>query len=134
MLGKMDYFVKATTFRRRNFFTEKYMCQCLFFHKVVGLRPTTLLKQRLWHRCFPVDFAKFLRTPIFTEHLRWLLLYLVKVTTLLNFSHILGTMKLQQFKVIPKYNYNTKFLTLKIFDTYLISIRDFLSEKFYNIL
>ena len=23
----------------------------------------TLLKQRLWHRCFPVDLAKFLRTP-----------------------------------------------------------------------
>ena len=23
----------------------------------------TLLKKRLWHRCFPVNFAKFLRTP-----------------------------------------------------------------------
>ena len=22
-----------------------------------------LLKKRLWHRCFPVNFAKFLRTP-----------------------------------------------------------------------
>ena len=28
----------------------------------------------LWHRCFPVNFGKFLRTPFFTEHLRWLLL------------------------------------------------------------
>ena len=27
------------------------------------LRPTTLLKKRLWHRSFPVNFAKFLRTP-----------------------------------------------------------------------
>ena len=26
------------------------------------------------HRCFPVNFAKFLRTPTFIEHLRWLLL------------------------------------------------------------
>ena len=26
------------------------------------LRPATLLKKRLWHRCFPVKFAKFLRT------------------------------------------------------------------------
>ena len=33
-----------------------------------------LLKKRLWHRCFPVNFAKSLRTPFFTEHLRWLLL------------------------------------------------------------
>ena len=23
----------------------------------------TLLKKRLWHRCFPVNFVKFLRTP-----------------------------------------------------------------------
>ena len=28
-----------------------------------GLRPATLLKKRLWHRCFPLNFAKFLRTP-----------------------------------------------------------------------
>ena len=26
-----------------------------------GLGPATLFKKRLWHRCFPVNFAKFLR-------------------------------------------------------------------------
>ena len=26
-------------------------------------RPATLLKKKLWHRCFPVNFVKFLRTP-----------------------------------------------------------------------
>ena len=25
--------------------------------------PSTLLKKSLWHRCFPVNYAKFLRTP-----------------------------------------------------------------------
>ena len=35
----------------------------LFFNKVAGLRPATLLKKRLLHRCFLVNFAKFLRTP-----------------------------------------------------------------------
>ena len=25
--------------------------------------PATLLKKSLWHSCFPVNFAKFLRTP-----------------------------------------------------------------------
>ena len=40
----------------------------------VSDRPATLLKKRLWHRCFPVDFAKFQRTLFLTEHLRWLLL------------------------------------------------------------
>ena len=29
----------------------------------------TLLKNTLWHRCFPMDFAKFPRTLFFTEHL-----------------------------------------------------------------
>ena len=28
--------------------------------------PATLLKKRLWHRYFPMDFAKFLRTPFLT--------------------------------------------------------------------
>ena len=48
----------------RNFakFTGKQLCQILFFYKVAGLRPATLLKKRLWHRCFSDNFAKFLRT------------------------------------------------------------------------
>ena len=49
----------------RNFtkFIGKQLCHCLFFKKVAGLRPATMLKKRLWHRYFPVNFAKFLRTP-----------------------------------------------------------------------
>ena len=41
----------------------------------------TLLKMSLWHRCFPGSFAKFLRTPSFTEHLCWLFL---QITTSIN--------------------------------------------------
>ena len=60
----------------RNFtkFTGKHLCQSLFFNKVASLRPATLLKKRLWRRCFPVNFVKFLRTPFHIEHLWWLLL------------------------------------------------------------
>ena len=49
----------------RNFakFLGKHLCPSLFFNKVVGLRSATLLKKRLWHRCFPMNFAKFLRKP-----------------------------------------------------------------------
>ena len=59
----------------RNFtkFTGKHLCQSLFFNKVAGLRPATLLKKRLWHRCFPMNFAKFLRTPFSIEHFRGIL-------------------------------------------------------------
>ena len=28
------------------------------------------IKKRLWHSCFPVNFAKFLRTAYLTKHLR----------------------------------------------------------------
>ena len=45
-----------------------------------NFRPATLLKKRLWQRRFPVNFAKFLRTPFLTEHLRWLLLYEERLT------------------------------------------------------
>ena len=56
----------------RNFskFTGKHLFQILFFKKVAGFRTATLLKNRLWQRCFLVNFEKFLRTPFVTEHLR----------------------------------------------------------------
>ena len=65
----------------RNFakFTGKHMCQRVLVNKVSGLSSATLLKKTLWHRGFPANLAKFLRTPLFTEHLRWLLLILQRV-------------------------------------------------------
>ena len=44
----------------RNFvrFTGKHLCQ-----RLSQAWPATLLKKSLWYRCFPVNFAKFLRTP-----------------------------------------------------------------------
>ena len=35
-------------------------------------------KKRICHRCFAVNFAEFLSTPFLTEHLRWLLLKILK--------------------------------------------------------
>ena len=50
----------------RNFakLTGKHLCQGLFFNNVAGMRPATLLKKKLWHRCFLVNLAKFPRTPL----------------------------------------------------------------------
>ena len=47
----------------RNFakFTWKHLYQSLFFDKVAGPRLVTLLKKRLWHRCFLVNCVKFLK-------------------------------------------------------------------------
>ena len=46
----------------RNFakFKGKLLYQSLFSNKVAA---ATLLKKKLWHRCFPVNFPTFLRTP-----------------------------------------------------------------------
>ena len=56
--------------------SQENTCASLFFNKVAGIRAAGLLKKRLWHRCFPVNFEKFLGTPFFKEHLcffiKWL--------------------------------------------------------------
>ena len=43
-------------------FIGKCLCQSLFFNKVAGLRPANLLERRLRHKCFSMNFVKFLRT------------------------------------------------------------------------
>ena len=55
-------------------FTEKHLYQSLFFNEVAGLRQATLKKKRHWHRCFPVNFAKFSRKPFLQNISRRLLL------------------------------------------------------------
>ena len=58
----------------RNFaeFTGKHLSQSLFFNKVAGLSLQFYYKGD-WHKCFPVNFVKLLRTPFVTEHLWWLI-------------------------------------------------------------
>ena len=67
--SRPEVFCKKCVLENSAKFTELHLCQSLFFNKVAGLRPATLLKKRLWDRCFPVNFVKFLRTPFYIEHL-----------------------------------------------------------------
>ena len=71
--------VKKGVLRNFTKFTGKHLCQSPFFNKVADLRPEILLEKRLWHRCFSVNFAKFLRTSFLIEHLRRLLLLVFHV-------------------------------------------------------
>ena len=71
-----DVFCKKGVLRNFAKITGKHLCPSVFFNKVAGLRPASFLKKRLWHRCFPVNFVNFLRTPFLIEHLWWLLLHL----------------------------------------------------------
>ena len=43
-----------------------------------------LSKKRLWRKCFPVNFVKYLSTPFLIEHLRCLLPYRVELTQIHN--------------------------------------------------
>ena len=56
----------------------KHLCQSLFFDKVAGLSHAALLKKRPWHRCFPVNFAKFLRTSFLQNTSGRLLLEIIR--------------------------------------------------------
>ena len=58
----------------------KKVYQSLFFNKVACLRPATLLKKSIWHRYFPVNFVKFLRTLFFIKYL-WCGFWKHNVTT-----------------------------------------------------
>ena len=59
-----EVFYEKHILRNSRKFTGTHLCQSLFFNKDADLRFATLLKKRLWHSWFPVNFAKFLRTPI----------------------------------------------------------------------
>ena len=80
-------------------FTEIYLCQCLFF----GLNVHTprllkyiwtfsnafnFFKKTLWHGCFPVIFAKCLRTPLSQNTPGVLLLFIMKDSFIVNVSAI----------------------------------------------
>ena len=75
--SRPQVFCKKGILKNFTKFTGKHLWQSLFFDKVAGLRTATLFKERLWHKCFPVNFVKFLRTSIFIEHLWWLFLLLI---------------------------------------------------------
>ena len=66
---------------------RKRPCRSLFFSKVADTRSATLLKKRLRHRCFSVNFTKFLRTPFLQNtsgQLLFFLIYFVLVILLLT--------------------------------------------------
>ena len=65
--SRPQVFCKKGVFRNFAKLTGNHLCQSLFFNTDAALGPTILLKKRLWHRCFPVNFTKFLRTPFFIE-------------------------------------------------------------------
>ena len=59
--NRLEVFYKKSVLRNFAKFIEKHLCQNLFIK---------VLKKKLWHRCFPVNFAKFLKTSFLPEPFR----------------------------------------------------------------
>ena len=68
------YVVQINRFLKKRNIHRKTPALESLFNKVLVLQVYNLIKRKLQQRCFPVNIAKFLRTPFFIEHLRWLLL------------------------------------------------------------
>ena len=86
-------------------FTVKHLCQSLSFHKVAELRPVTLLNKRIWHRCFPVNFTRFLKTSFLKENLRWLLLPFPLISKDLPLSKIFPEILAWSYNLYTIYHY-----------------------------
>ena len=54
-------------------FTEKHLCQSLFFNKDAGAADNFIKKETL-AQVFSCEFCKIFKNTFFIEHLRWLLL------------------------------------------------------------
>ena len=57
--------IKKAVLKNFVIFTGKHMCWSEYlFNKVAGLKACNFIKERLQDRCFPMNIANFLRTPI----------------------------------------------------------------------
>ena len=73
--SRPEMFCKEALLRDFPKFTGKHLCQSPFITKV-GVQGRQFYLKRTLAQVFPVNFAKFGRTPFLTEHLWWLLLVL----------------------------------------------------------
>ena len=102
-------------------FTGKHLRQSLFFNKVAGLKCSAslqlYLKKRLWRSCFPVNFAKLLRTPFLQNTSGWLLLIMLSlviptsslILTILVWKNLCFT------KFSTKIHWNTRLAASEVF-------------------
>ena len=74
-------FLKTLQFYRKTPVVES------LFNKVTGILASNLNKKRLHHRCFPVKFTKFLRTPILKNICERLLHKILSKTLLMSKNH-----------------------------------------------
>ena len=94
--------VRKDVFRNFAKFTGKHLCQSLFFNKVAGPRPGTLLEKRIWckfckiskNKCF-TDYPRATASAHFSRYYNYLIW-----STLLGILYVLNTIYKVLLKVI----------------------------------
>ena len=69
----LQIFYKINVLKLRKIQRKKLLLESLF-NKVVGPKAWNLIKKRLQHRCFPVNFVLFVKKPYLQNTFGWLLL------------------------------------------------------------
>ena len=88
----------------------------------------SLLKKRLWHRCFPVNFVKFLRTPFLQNTSGQLLLNLETFyNLLLDPAHISHTYTLPErvLTSLKLFHFTSLFLTVRYLVGWMPDLDDY---------
>ena len=68
-ISRPEVFCKKNVLRSLTKFTEKHLCQSLFFNKIAGLRPATLFKKETLAHVFSCESCKIFKNTFFTENL-----------------------------------------------------------------
>ena len=90
--SRPEVFCKKGVLKNLAKFTGKHQCQSLFFNKVAGL-----IKKETLAQVFSREFAKYLRTTFFIEHIWSLLLCLLLLLVLVSFNEHISLRKQAQF-------------------------------------
>ena len=78
--------------------------------------PEPLIKNRLWHMCFPMNFAKFLRISFLTEHFLWMPLELERLPVIMIPYIIYGSSE-----AIKSFSMHTFFSAINVFSALIKS-------------
>ena len=69
VIHRFQVFYKISVLKKIAKFTEKYR---RWSTSVIQFQSYSLLKNKLWHRYFPENFAKLSRAAFFAKHLWWI--------------------------------------------------------------
>ena len=100
------------------------------FNKVAGLQACIFIKKKLQHRCFPVNIAKFLKTPILSTSANDCFC-ISEIQTTNNLIYILTENFIFNFRIYKIFSYLLSFANFT--STEFVFVFEFFSHTISNI-